>query len=88
MDLESRARWADYSRAKDTMFQYTDTKWAPWMVVDANDKRRARLNCIRHLLSVLPYQDVTSKPLKLPRRQPDDYVRPPLENQNFVPDVY
>jgi polyphosphate kinase len=88
MDLESRARWADYSRAKDTMFQYTDTKWAPWLVVDANDKRRARLNCIHHLLSVLPYQDVTSKALKLPRRQPDDYVRPPLENQNFVPDVY
>jgi polyphosphate kinase len=88
MDLESRARWADYSRAKDTMFQYTDTKWAPWLVVDANDKRRARLNCIRHLLSVVPYQDVTSKPLKLPRRQPDDYVRPPLENQTFVPSVY
>ena len=88
MDLESRARWADYSRAKDAMFQYTDTKWAPWLVVDANDKRRARLNCIRHLLSVVPYQDVTSKPLKLPRRQPDDYVRPPIEDQTFVPSVY
>jgi polyphosphate kinase len=88
MDLESRARWADYSRAKDAMFQFTDTKWAPWLVVDASDKRRARLNCIRHLLSVVPYQDVTSKPLKLPRRQPDDYVRPPLEDQTFVPSVY
>ena len=63
-----------YSRAKDAMFQYTDTKWAPLLVVDANDKRRARLNCIRHLLSVVSYQDVTSKPLKLPMRQPDDYL--------------
>ncbi|MFN8105046.1 MAG: polyphosphate kinase 2 [Acidimicrobiia bacterium] len=88
MDLESRARWADYSRAKDTMFQYTDTKWSPWWVVDANDKRRARLNCIRHLLSMVPYQDVTSKALHLPRRQPDDYIRPPVTDQTFVPTVY
>ena len=88
MDLESRARWADYSRAKDAMFQFTDTKASPWWVVDANDKRRARLNCIRHLLGTVPYHDVTSKPLKLPRRQPDDYVRPPLEEQTFVPSVY
>jgi polyphosphate kinase 2 len=88
MDLESRARWADYSRAKDAMFQYTDTKASPWWVVDANDKRRARLNCIRHLLSCVPYHDVTSQKLKLPRRQPDDYVRPPVEDQTFVPAVY
>lgn len=88
MDLESRARWADYSRAKDTMFQYTDTKASPWWVVDANDKRRARLNCIRHLLGTVPYHDVTSQKLKLPRRQPDDYVRPPVADQTFVPEVY
>jgi polyphosphate kinase 2 len=88
MDLESRARWADYSRAKDTMFQFTDTKASPWWVVDANDKRRARLNCIHHLLGTVSYHDVTSQKLKLPRRQPDDYVRPPVEDQTFVPDVY
>ena len=88
MDLESRARWADYSRAKDAMFQFTDTKASPWWVVDANDKRRARLNCIQHLLSTVPYHDVTSQKLKLPRRQPDDYVRPPVEDQTFVPEVY
>jgi polyphosphate kinase 2 len=88
MDLESRARWADYSRAKDTMFEYTDTPGSPWWVVDANDKRRARLNCIRHLLSLVPYHDITSQKLKLPRRQPDNYVRPPVEKQTFVPEVY
>ena len=88
MDLESRARWADYSRAKDAMFQFTDTKASPWWVVDANDKRRARLNCIHHLLSMVPYKDVTSAKLKLPARQPDDYVRPPVEDQTFVPEVY
>ena len=88
MDLESRAHWADFSRAKDAMFAHTDTKWSPWWVVDADDKRRARLNCIRHLLSVVPYEDVTSAPLSLPPRQPDDYVRPPLLDQTFVPDLY
>jgi polyphosphate kinase 2 len=88
LDLESRARWADYSRAKDAMFAVTDTKASPWWVVDANDKRRARLNCIHHLLSLVPYEDVTSQKLKLPRRQPDDYVRPPVEDQTFVPEVY
>lgn len=88
MDLESRARWADYSHAKDTMFRYTDTKWSPWWVVDANDKRRARLNCIHHLLGVVEYQDVTSKVMNLPRRQPDDYIRPPVEDQTFVPEAY
>ncbi len=88
LDLESRARWADYSRAKDAMFQLTDTKASPWWVVDANDKRRARLNCIHHLLSCIPYQDITSQKLKLPKRQPDDYIRPPVEDQTFVPEVY
>jgi polyphosphate kinase 2 len=88
MDLESRARWADYSRAKDAMFAHTDTKWSPWWVVDADDKRRARLNCIRHLLTQVPYEDVTSAPLSLPARRADDYVRPPLGDQTFVPDRY
>ena len=88
MDLESRARWADYSRAKDAMFAHTDTKWSPWWVVDADDKRRARLNCIQHLLSTVPYHDVTSEPLHLPPRQVDDYVRPPMGDQTFVPDHY
>jgi polyphosphate kinase 2 len=88
MDLESRARWAEYSRAKDEMFRYTDTKWSPWWVVDADDKQRARLNCISHLLSQVPYEDVTSTPLSLPPRGPDDYVRPPYEEQTFVPEVF
>jgi polyphosphate kinase 2 len=88
MDLEARARWADYSRAKDAMFRYTDTKLSPWWVVNADDKRRARLNCISHLLSQVPYEDVTSAPLTLPERGPDNYVRPPADEQTFVPEVF
>jgi polyphosphate kinase 2 len=88
MDLEARSRWADYSRAKDEMFRYTDTKTSPWWVVDANDKQRARLNCIHHLLSLIPYEDVTSAPIELPPRQPDNYVRPPIDEQTFVPEIY
>jgi polyphosphate kinase 2 len=88
MDLQSRERWVDFSRAKDTMFAVTDTKQSPWWVVDADDKRRARLNCISHLLSVISYEDVTSDPLVLPPRQPDNYVRPPVQEQTFVPSVY
>ena len=89
MDLESRARWVDYSKAKDVMFAHTDIKQAPWYVVDADDKRRARLNCISHLLSKIPYKDLTPKPVKLPPRQSDTgYVRPPLGDQTFVPEVY
>jgi polyphosphate kinase len=88
MDLEARARWADYSRAKDEMFRFTDTKLSPWWVVNADDKRRARLNCISHLLSRVPYQDVTSAPLVLPPRGPDNYVRPPIDEQTFVPEMF
>ena len=88
MDLESRARWVDYSKAKDRMFATTDTKECPWWVVDADDKRKARLNCIRHLLGSIPYQDLTSKRLELPPRQPDTYVRPPIDTQTYVPDHY
>jgi polyphosphate kinase 2 len=89
MDLKSRERWVQYSRAKDDMFAHTDIKQAPWWVVDADDKRRARLNCISHLLSMIPYEDVTPPPLELPKRQRDEnYVRPPISDQTFVPQVY
>ena len=89
MDLESRARWADYSRAKDEMFRYTDTRHAPWYVVEADDKRRARLNCIAHLLSMIGYEDLTPEPIELPPLvRNDDYIRPPLEEQTFVPHAY
>jgi polyphosphate kinase len=88
MDLQSRARWVDYSRAKDRMFELTDTKLSPWWVVHADDKRRARLNCISHLLSQIPYQDLTSAPLTLPPRQTDDYVRPPETELTSVPAIY
>ena len=88
MDLQSRARWVDYSRAKDEMFRYTDIKVAPWHVVEADCKRRARLNCIAHLLSLIDYEDLTPPPLELPPRAEDAYVRPPLEEQTFVPQIY
>jgi polyphosphate kinase 2 len=89
MDLTSRSKWVEYSRAKDAMMAHTDIKQAPWYVVEADDKRRARLNCISHLLSLIPYQDLTPKPIKLPPRQPDGgYVRPPITDQTFVPEKF
>jgi polyphosphate kinase 2 len=89
IDLESRARWADYSRAKDDMFRHTDIKQAPWWVVHADDKARARLNCIHHLLSLVPYEEPETPELLLPARQEDaSYVRPPVDEQTFVPEVY
>jgi len=89
MDLQSRSRWVEYSKAKDAMFAHTDIKQAPWYVVNANDKKRARLNCIHHLLSMVPYQDLTPEPIVLPPRQPDGgYIRPPITDQTFVPEVY
>ena len=89
MDLKSREMWVEYSRAKDSMFQYTDTKQSPWWVVQADDKRRARLNCIAHLLEQVPYQDLTPEPIQLPPRRDDTgYVRPPMSDQTFVPDRY
>jgi polyphosphate kinase len=90
MDLESRDRWVEYSRAKDTMFAHTNIPEAPWFTVEADDKKRARLNCINHILSKVPYVDMTPDPLELPARKsaPDDYVRPPLNEQFFVPRVY
>jgi polyphosphate kinase len=89
MDIESRDKWVEYSMAKDKMFSYTDTKQSPWYVVKADDKKRARLNCIRHLLSLIPYEDLTPKPLKLPPLKHDvAYVRPPVTEQTFVPEKY
>jgi polyphosphate kinase 2 len=89
MDLQSRARWVEYSKAKDEMFAYTDIKQAPWYVVNADDKECARLNCIHHLLSIIPYEDLTPEPISLPPRQSEKgYVRPPITDQTFVPEVY
>jgi polyphosphate kinase 2 len=89
IDLESRLRWVQYSHAKDEMFSYTDTKDSPWWVVNADDKRRARLNMISHLLSLIPYEDVTPKGVMLQERPPDrGYVRPPIDCQTFVPEIY
>ncbi len=88
MDLESRKHWADYSRAKDEMFAVTDTKQVPWFVVNAENKKKARLNVIRHLLSMIPYRDLTPAPLKLPPIMKSKYVRPPIQEQNFIPAIY
>jgi len=90
MDLESRTKWVEYSIAKDEMFKYTDIKQAPWYVVNSDNKKRARLNCINHLLSVIPYQDLTPEPIVLPPRREDKtgYVRPPITDQTFVPEDY
>ncbi len=89
MDLQSRARWVEYSKAKDEMFAHTDIKQAPWYVVNADNKLCARLNCIHHLLSKIPYEDLTPEPISLPPRQKEGgYVRPPMTDQTFVPEVY
>jgi polyphosphate kinase 2 len=89
MDLQSRSRWVEYSMAKDEMFAHTDIKQAPWYVVNGDDKKRARLNVIHHLLSLIPYEDLTPEPIVLPPRQRDSgYVRPPITDQTFVPEVY
>jgi polyphosphate kinase 2 len=87
MDLAARARWVDFSRAKDEMFVHTDTPEVPWYVVEGDDKRRARLNCIAHLLSLIPYEHVKQPRIKLPPRAPaTDYKRPPRELYHYVPD--
>ena len=88
MDIESRRRWVDYSQAKDEMFAHTDLKQVPWYVVNAGNKKCARLNVISHLLSVIPYQDLTPEPIKLPPLDRRKYVRPPMTDQNFTPEVY
>ena len=89
MDLESRKRWFDYSRAKDAMFKHTDSKESPWWVVEADDKRRARINCIAHFLSMIDYQDLTPEQIALPEPQVPDpaYKRPPRSTLRFVPEL-
>ncbi len=89
MDLEARAKWVEYSKAKDDMFAATDTTRSPWHVVEADNKKRARLNCINHLLGQIDYEDLTPPPMKLPPRQKNiDYERPPMSIQNFVPEKF
>jgi len=90
IDLESRQLWVEYSKAKDIMMEYTDIPEAPWYQVNGDDKRRARLNCMRHLLSMLPYKDIIPKPFKLPPRPPDDldYARPPMNKHFYIKDHY
>ncbi len=89
MDIKSREMWVEYSKAKDDMFSYTDTKISPWYVVNADDKKRARINTIHHLLSLIPYEDLTPPPMKLPpRKKEKGYVRPPMQEQTFVPDIF
>jgi polyphosphate kinase 2 len=89
MDMESRAKWVAFSKAKDRMFAVTDIKQAPWFVVNADNKKIARLNCIHHLLGIINYKDLTPEPVQMPPI-PDSsiYVRPPITDQTFIPDVY
>jgi len=89
MDLESRDKWLEYSKAKDEMFKYTDTKQSPWYVVPADNKKRARLNCINHLLGLIPYKNIEHKKIVLsPRKEEEGYIRPPLSDQTFVPEKF
>jgi len=88
MDMESRKHWAEYSRAKDEMFALTDLKHAPWHVVNSENKKAARLNVVKHLLSLIPYEDLTPKPLPLPPLNKSKYVRPPMQDQTFIPHIY
>jgi polyphosphate kinase 2 (PPK2 family) len=89
MDVTSRSRWVDYSRAKDAMLMYTDIEEARWYVVNADVKRHARLNCMSHLLSLIPYGDLTPEPVEFPPRQKDTgYQRPPMSDQLWVPAIY
>ncbi len=89
MDVQSRSRWMEYSKAKDEMFAHTDIKQAPWYVVNADNKKCARLNCMRHLLSLIPFEDLTPEPIVLPPRQAEGgYIRPPITDQTFVPAYY
>ena len=89
MDVESRRHWVDYSRAKDRMLAATDTTISPWYVVNSDNKKKARLNCIAHLLSRIPYRDMTPVEIELPQRQSDsEYKRPTFTSQHFVPEPY
>ena len=89
MDIASREKWVEYSKAKDEMFIHTDIKQSPWYVVPADNKKLARLNCISHLLSLIPYEPLPAEPIILPpRKEYPAYVRPPISDQTFVPDRY
>jgi polyphosphate kinase 2 (PPK2 family) len=89
MDLESRRRWERYTKAKEDMLERTHIPEAPWWIVDAVDKKRARLNCIHHLLSRIPYRDVDHPPIVLPERvHSPDYIRGPIPQRMYVPTVY
>ena len=88
MDLESHRRWYDYSRARDEMLAATDTKLAPWYIVMGDDKRRAQLNCIAHLLSVIPYKDPPRPKVQLPRRQKPNGYKEPARRHKYVPSPY
>ena len=89
MDIQSRERWVEYSRAKDRMLKYTDHKLTPWHIVNADSKKKARLNCIAHLLRQIPYKDLRPVQLELSPRQPDDgYVRPKKSSQRWIPEIY
>jgi polyphosphate kinase len=89
MDLESHRRWYDFSRARDEMLLATDTSYAPWYIVNADDKRRARLNCISHMLSLIPHKEIERETVKLPERQkPHGYEEPKNRRYNFVPEVF
>ena len=88
MDLQARARWVDYSEAKDQMFAYCDIKEAPWYVVETDNKRAAHLNLISHFLSLIPYEQVPKEKIKLPARQKRSYNRPPKSSQRMVPVKY
>ncbi len=88
MDLAEHRLYIDYSEAKDITFQYTDTKQAPWYVVPSDDKRQARLNCMSHILSMIPYEDILPDPIELPEMEQRPYIRPPLNEQTFVPQIW
>jgi polyphosphate kinase 2 len=89
MDIASRDKWEEFSKAKDRMFDYTDIKQAPWYVVNSDDKKRARLNCIHHILDQIPYEDILPDPIELPPvKKGTGYVRPPIDEQTFVPEIY
>ncbi len=88
MDLESRNRWAEYSEAKDKMFAYTDNKSSPWWVVPSDDKKKARLNCISHLLSQIDYKALEYPTVELPELNKEGYIRTPIEDQTFVPEKF
>jgi len=89
MDIASRDKWEQFSQAKDRMFDYTDIKQAPWYVVNSDDKKRARLNCIHHILDQIEYMDILPDPIELPPvKKGTGYVRPPIDEQTFVPEEY